>query len=120
MTKVSCHNCNKEFNINPSRLKNKVHHCSKECLGITNRKRYSQKIKTNCVACGKEIFYKKSRYKNIIHHTCSLECKQKMYSITRKGASNGNYKNLTEFERFFHERTVTLRNNAKKEKYILI
>lgn len=110
---VNCYNCNKEINITPSRVKNKYHHCSKFCLGITSSKLYSEKIKTECVVCKKEILYKQSHFKKIANHTCSVKCLAVVKSENNKGKNNPKSLKLTGINLFFHNKITYLRNGAK-------
>ena len=114
---VKCHECKTEFYVTPSRLlKNKVHTCSRKCMGQLNSKRYSQKIKCSCVVCGKELFYKKSRFKQIAKPTCSSACKRIVQSERNKGEGNPQSLGLSEVEKIFWDRVKNCRLRAESKK----
>lgn len=101
---VNCENCDKEFYINPSRFKNKSHNCSKVCLGKTNSKKHSKKVKVPCMICGVDVFYKLSHFKKIKNHTCSYECCHQLKKTTNKGKNNPRSLKLTQRERIFSKK----------------
>lgn len=113
---VNCYQCHKEINIPPSRSKNKTHHCSRKCSGITRSFRTSRKIKTNCVICNKELFYKQSHFKQIAKPTCSRKCSSKVHKIRYVGSGNPKSSKLTVFERIFSDRCKNLRLRAEAKK----
>lgn len=113
----NCETCRKEIYINPSRLKNKHHTCSRVCLGIFSSKLQSQKIKTECKFCKKEIFYKQSHFKKIRNHTCSLQCNFSLMKLTRSGKQNSNFKNRTNEEKFFHKKCLNLKLRSEHKNW---
>lgn len=114
MHEITCFNCGKNFKITPTRLKkNKVHTCSRKCLGEYNSKMYNKKIKTNCRICDREIFYKQSAFKKIKDPTCSIKCSAKMKQINMKGSGNPKALNLSEEERYFWNKYTHYRYAAK-------
>lgn len=116
MITVHCKICNIEFAITPSRLKNKNHTCSKECMGKLFSKLSSRKIETNCDICGKQIYYKLSAFKKRKHHTCSHECHAKLKSKIIHGKHNPNALNFTTEERFFWKKYLQLKNHSSLRK----
>jgi hypothetical protein len=69
---IKCQTCNKEYHIDPSRLKiGGGKYCSKECFN--NRKTTS--IKTNCLTCGKDFFINAAKTKIEQGKYCSRECR---------------------------------------------
>lgn len=112
METVNCFNCGKEFKISPNRLKNKVHNCSKKCMGEYNSKRYSQKIIKQCEVCGKDLELKKSRINRQKHFTCSKSCRSKLIKEIYKGIENPNYKGNSDLEKIFIDRLKLMKVRA--------
>lgn len=113
---VNCSNCGKEFYINPSRFKNKIHNCSTKCMGESNSKRFSKKIKVNCQVCSKEIFYRKSAFKQIKYHTCSRQCRSVLIKTVYKGNNNPRALKLSEEDRYFRDRCSDYNQRAAIKK----
>lgn len=114
---VNCYQCNTEFYVTPKRLAtNKKHHCSSKCSGMTNSELYSKKIKIDCFICQKPILLQLKYAKNTAKRTCSRTCKQQMQSMTRRGSQNPNSLGLTEFERFFWDRSKNYEFRAAAKK----
>jgi dUTP pyrophosphatase len=115
---INCAWCSKEFYITPSRLKkNKVHTCSKKCLGKINQEKFSQKITTNCVICEKEIQFKPSRFKGHGEHTCSRSCSAKRNSIIFKGEGNPRALKLNPFEKYFWDKASDIKSKCIRLKW---
>ena len=110
---VNCYNCHKKMIITPSRLKNKVHNCSKQCMGITNSKIHSKKIITQCIICNKTIQYKQSHFKKIANHTCSHLCSAKQKKIINKGNGNPRSLKLSKEDRYFWNKALQIKSRAK-------
>lgn len=109
---VNCEICQKEIYINPSRLKNKHHTCSRKCAGILASRLHSQKVKVNCAVCAREIFYKKSAISKIANPTCSSKCRSELLKKIYKGSNNPKFKNKSYEESYFHERCADYRRRA--------
>lgn len=61
---------------------------------------------------GKDIYYKKSQVKNIKYKTCSLQCSSIAKKTYYKGNNNPKSKKLNKFERFFHDRCISVKRRA--------
>lgn len=113
---VKCEICEKEFYINPGRIKNNHHTCSVECRGKLSSLLYSKKVQVKCEICEKDIYYKPHKFSEIKHYTCSIECRAKLMSTIYKGRGNPRFNNLTKLESFFRERCINLKRRADIKK----
>jgi len=117
MIDVNCFNCGVLFSIYPGRsTKNKTHHCSTKCSGVTSSKRQTKKVCRTCSNCGKEIFYKKSHSNKIVNPTCSRLCMSQYRSKYYVGYKNTNCKNFTALEKVFHNRVTDIKKRAENKK----
>lgn len=109
---VNCEICTKEVKIAPSRLKNKHHTCSKQCMGILSSTLYSKKVQVKCSFCDNRIFYKKSHIKDILYPTCSRKCSAKIRSVVYTKTNNPRSLKLSDIERFFWEKAKDCNRRA--------
>ena len=84
----NCDYCNKEFQITPSRLKNKNICCSKECAALLKK---SFGINCECVICKKPLHRRPYELKRNKNTTCSVECLSKLKVEIYKGEGNHQY-----------------------------
>lgn len=111
--KVKCAICNKDFEITPSRSKNKNHCCSRQCMGKLSSLLHSKKVKINCKICNKECFYRKSHIKQVSNPTCSRLCASKSQSQRYRGKDNPKALGLSDYEKIWWNKNTDLRTRAK-------
>lgn len=112
---VICPICSTEFYVSPSRLKkNKIHTCSKKCLGIFNKNRFSKKVETECSICRNKIYIKPSHFRGHNLHTCSRTCSAKRNSLLYKGEGNPRALHLTKIEKYFWEKAKDIKAKSAK------
>lgn len=87
---IPCKVCGKDVSITPQRLLNKVVTCSRECIAILNRARYTTKVGIECEVCGKEFLVKISHKSR--RRVCSMLCKSVLYTRKYSGRKNPNAK----------------------------
>ena len=110
--KINCYNCNKEFGITPNRLKkNKIHCCSRKCIGIINSKRYDKKLEIKCEECNGLFKVKPSGVK--IRKTCSKRCNAIYQGKKFRALGNPRSLKLNEFEKYFYKKCIDLKRGAK-------
>lgn len=111
---TNCRNCNKQFDISPSRSKAKTICCSRKCSS-----EYKIKNRTNlekCPVCEKQFHLKpfhKKRYKGPF--CCSRNCRGKFLETYYIGEKNPNFRFKDSLEKYFYDKLVTLKLRSKKE-----
>lgn len=81
---IKCEWCNKEFNVTPSRLKNKHICCSKQCA--SELKKSMTELNCVCEVCGKRFHRKASHCYNHIY--CSMKCCAEALKVNMLGEKN--------------------------------
>lgn len=108
---VNCFECDKEFQITPSRLsKNKIHSCSRQCSGKINSRRYKKEINKKCLECQIDFVTIPSRDKS--NNLCSRKCTTSFLSKKYVGHNNPNSNKLSEYEKYFYNKSQELQRRS--------
>lgn len=96
-----CAECGDTFRGSPSRLKDKVHTCSRDCLAAMYRRIKRKHPDINCIICGKKFYIKpKARTGK---NCCSRECLNLRKSSMYSGRKNPNVKYYKLDDNFFQD-----------------
>lgn len=91
---IKCEYCQKEFEVSPSRLKNKHICCCRKCsLELARDIRFQQIGFLNCICpiCNTKFHLKAYEANNGATHCCSRECSNKWRSQKMTGEGNHQY-----------------------------
>ncbi len=126
--KITCQNCNKNFEVNLSR-KDTAKYCSNKCRGIYRSKNYygknhsnwkGGKIKKECLICG--IKFECKSYQNdtakLCSHKCRAEYQSKNYSGKNSSAWEGGKSFEPYCEKFNNHKKEEIRNQYGRKCYI--
>lgn len=120
---VSCDECSEEFEVYPTRYKNKnLLFCCKECEGKYWSKNRSgedsplyERHSENCSNCGKEIKIIKHDKEKFNHHFCSKQCEKETSIHKPKGEDHHAWKDKVKTypQKFYDKREEVVKRDGQ-------
>jgi len=104
MTKINCHDCNKEFNKVPYKIKNsKLHFCSLSCRVNNIHKQAEIKNKVMCKQCHKKFYKIPAEQKRTKNNFCTQGC-----AATYNNTHKTHRTRVSKLEKYLQEELIKL------------